>query len=79
MTKKKEGETEEEKKHWKDANVEVMIALRGEMEPEFLKNAKKKYVECFYCAIYFSKNKIKKSNLRLGQLALSPHEGGHWW
>jgi hypothetical protein len=42
MTKEKEGETEEEKKHWKDADVEVMIALRGEMEPEFLKNGKNK-------------------------------------
>jgi hypothetical protein len=39
--KEKEGKTEEEKKHWRDADVEVMIALCGEMEPEFLKNAKK--------------------------------------
>ena len=41
MKKEKEGESEEEKKHWKDVDVEVMIALHGEMEPEFLKNAKK--------------------------------------
>ena len=41
MMKKKEGKTKEEKKHWKDADVEVMIALREEMEPEFFKNAKK--------------------------------------
>ena len=41
MMKEKEGETEEEKKHWKYVDVEVMIALRGEMEPEFLKNVKK--------------------------------------
>ena len=40
--KEKDEEIEEEKKHWKDADVEVMIALRGEMEPEFLKNEKKK-------------------------------------
>ena len=43
--KEKEGETED-KKHWKDVDVEVMIALRGEIEPEFLKNAKKtRYVK----------------------------------
>ena len=41
MKKEKEGETEEEKKYWKDADVEVIIVLRGEMEPEFLNNAKK--------------------------------------
>lgn len=40
MKNKKEGETEEEKKHWKDVDVEVMIILRGDMEPEFLKYAK---------------------------------------
>ena len=39
--KEKVGKIEEEKKHWKDADVEVMIALRGKMEPEFIKNAKK--------------------------------------
>ena len=44
MTKKimkEEGETEEENRHWKDADVEVMIALHGDMEPKVLKNAKK--------------------------------------
>ena len=51
--KENDEEIEEEEKHWKDANVEVMIALRGEMEPEFLKNEKKKYVE-FFCCVEFS-------------------------
>jgi hypothetical protein len=41
-TKKKEEDKEdEEKKHWKDEHVLQMIALRGEMEPEFVKNTKK--------------------------------------
>jgi hypothetical protein len=39
--KKKEDEEDEKKKHWKDEHVLQMIALRGEMEPEFVKNAKK--------------------------------------
>ena len=47
--KEKEGETEEEKKHWKDVDVEVMIALRGEREPEFLKNAKIQGMLNFCC------------------------------
>jgi len=40
---KKEEEEDEEssKKNWKDQDVETMILLRGEMELEFLKNAKK--------------------------------------
>lgn len=38
---KKEDEDESAAKNWKDCDVETMIALRGEMEPEFLKNAKK--------------------------------------
>jgi len=50
---KEEGETEEDKKHWKDADVEVMIALRGEMEPEFLKNAKKTRCVDFFCCVGF--------------------------
>jgi hypothetical protein len=40
-TVKKEDEEEEDKKHWKDEHVLQMIALRGEMDPEFVKNAKK--------------------------------------
>jgi hypothetical protein len=39
--KKEEDEEDKEKKHWKDEHVLQMIALRGEMEPEFVKNAKK--------------------------------------
>ena len=35
-----EGE-ESGSKNWKDHDVETMISLRGEMEPEFLKNIKK--------------------------------------
>jgi len=91
MMKEKEGETEEEKKHWKDADVEVMIALRGEMEPEFLKNAKNKVCRMFMVCNFFSKKQKKNPDFRLGQLGilkalasrprapLSPHEGGHWW
>ena len=39
----KEVEEDEESnsKKWRDRDVETMIAMRGEMEPEFLKNAKK--------------------------------------
>jgi hypothetical protein len=28
-------------KNWRDCNLETMIAMRGKMEPNFLKNAKK--------------------------------------
>ena len=54
MKKETEGETEVEKKHWKDADVEVMIALRGEMELEFLKNAKKQGTLKFSVVLNFS-------------------------
>jgi hypothetical protein len=37
---KKEG-FKEGASNWKDCDVEVLISLRGEMDPEFLKNAKK--------------------------------------
>lgn len=39
--KKEEEDEEEDKKHWKDEHVLQMIALRGEMEQEFVKNVKK--------------------------------------
>ena len=42
--KKEEDKEDEEKKHWKDEHVLQMIALRGEMEPEFVKNAKEQGV-----------------------------------
>ena len=42
MKKEKEGETEKEKKHWKNVRVEVMIALRGKTEPKFLRMQKNK-------------------------------------
>ena len=34
----KEEDEESSSKNWKDHDVETMISLRGEMEPEFLKN-----------------------------------------
>ena len=71
MTKNKEneGETAEDKKHWKDADVEVMIALRREMEPEFLKIAKKQGMLNLFVELNFS-TKNKRSYFRLGQLGL---------
>ena len=89
-TKEKEGEIEKEKKHWKDANVEVMIALRGEMEPKFLKKMQKKCMLKFFVVQFFLKKTKKNPDFRLGELGLlkalalasSPpfsHEGGQWW
>ena len=40
--------------HWKDFDVEVMIALRGEMEPEFFKNIKKQCMLNFSVVLNFS-------------------------
>jgi hypothetical protein len=42
---KKEG-SEEGASNWKDCDVEVLISLCGEMDPEFLKNAKKQGKIC---------------------------------
>ena len=41
VKKEKEEDEESGSKNWKDHDVETMISLRGEMEPEFLKNTKK--------------------------------------
>jgi hypothetical protein len=42
---KKEG-SEEGALNWKDCDVEVLISLHGEIDPEFLKNAKKQGKIC---------------------------------
>ena len=34
-------EDDDNKRHWLDSEVETLIALKGEMQPEFVKNAKK--------------------------------------
>jgi hypothetical protein len=34
-------EDDNDKRHWLDSEVETLIALKGEMQPEFVKNAKK--------------------------------------
>ena len=41
VKKEKEEDEESNSKNWKDHDVETMISLHGEMECEFLKNAKK--------------------------------------
>jgi hypothetical protein len=46
-----------------------MIASRGEMEPEFLKNVKKSMSNIFVVQFFFKKTK-KNSDFRLGQLGL---------
>lgn len=38
---KEEAEGEEAKKNWMDSEVETLISLRWELEPDFLKNAYK--------------------------------------
>jgi hypothetical protein len=42
---KKEG-SEEGASNWKECDIEVLISLRREMDPEFLKNAKKQGKIC---------------------------------
>lgn len=44
MVAKEEEEGEEGKKNWMDSEVEALISLRWEMEPDFLKNAYKQGV-----------------------------------
>lgn len=51
VKKDKEEDEDLSSKHWKDADVETMISLRGEMESEFLKNAKKQGM-IFACVIF---------------------------
>lgn len=36
-----DNEGNEGRKNWADSDVEALIALRGEMEPEFVRNGKK--------------------------------------
>lgn len=77
----KEEDEESAKKNWKDQDVETMISLRGEMEPEFLKNAKKQGMISTY--VIFLKKIGKKirfqiwpiwpfKGLRLSRLAPTP-------
>ena len=46
MTMKEEDEEEKSRKNGPDCEVETLIAIRGEMEPEFVKNAKKQGMSC---------------------------------
>ena len=41
IVKEDEDEGEEAKKNWMDSEIEAMIELRWEMEPEFVENAYK--------------------------------------
>jgi hypothetical protein len=43
-------------KNWRDRDVETMIAMRGEMKPNFLKNAKKQGK--FFANLNFLKKKF---------------------
>ena len=66
---KEKDEEIEENKIWKDADVEVMITLRGEMEPEFLKNAKKNknihiYMLNFYDVLNFPCAEFQRKKIR---------------
>lgn len=42
---KLEGEDEDSKAKWRHSDVEALIALRGEMEPEFVRNGKKQGID----------------------------------
>jgi hypothetical protein len=63
--KKNMKDVEEDKelssKNWRDRDVETMIAMRGEMEPEFFKNAKKQGK--FFANLNFLKRKVLISDL----------------
>lgn len=55
IVKKEEEEEEEDNRHWKDDHVLQMIALRGEMEQGFMKNAKKQgnqLIPKFFCSCF---------------------------
>ena len=51
---KEEDEEKESKKNWPDCEVETLIAICGEMQFEFVKNAKKQSISCYD----FSKAKV---------------------
>jgi hypothetical protein len=70
MMKEKEGETEEEKKHWKNADVEVMSHCMERWSPSFSRMQKKRYVEFFVVQFFFQKKQKKNLDFRLGQLGL---------
>lgn len=79
-TVKKEDEEEEEegKKHWKDEHVLQMIALRGEMEPEFVKNAKKQgnlLIPKFFCPCFCTIKIIKKIIIQIYIGPIGPFKG----
>lgn len=60
VKKEEEEEEEDDKKHWKDNHVLQMIALRGEMDPEFVKNAKKQG-NCSYLNFFVHKFAYEKN------------------
>ena len=47
ITMKEEDEEEESRKNWPNCEVETLIAIRGETEPGFVKNAKKQGMSCY--------------------------------
>ena len=44
---------EDNKRNWLDSEVEALIALKGEMQPEFIKNAKKQGMEDLLLRFFF--------------------------
>lgn len=67
----KEEEEEEDKKHWKDEHVLQMITLRGEMDPEFVKNAKKQgdlLIPKIFLSMFLHIKEKKKFQIQIGPI-----------
>ena len=86
----RDGEGEEANRLWEDSEVLQLIALKGEMEPEFERKGKKQGLIFFSNFVFFPKVfgvgigaywRPKGLSLRSGpgpQAPLSPHSRGKW-
>ena len=66
MAEEEEEEEEEDKeKLWKDDEIEILIALRGEMDKEFLKNSKKQGTTYILALSLLSRQPVLQCNFWL--------------
>ena len=68
-------EDDDAKRHWLDSEVETLIALKGEMQPEFVKNAKKQGM--YLMSFRFRSNLICFTHVSLRCLFFDPHLTTH--
>ena len=60
----KDEDDDDNKRNWLDSKVEMLIALKGEMQPEFIKNAKKQGMDIMSFTYLYINSIISEKILR---------------